>query len=166
MGVSLDGSPWDVGYYSAEILHPFEVEGQRLMGETQGAISGVDVVGARSQGTIGNDRVQSRGSLSRRGRQMNKVLGLILVCSIALGSVPFARSIERPADRPPGIAEANWVPMGVAAGFVITTVANDMRNGMRDEPNVLAGYFMVRHGKSWVRVQSTETGVYRAAERL
>lgn len=97
---------------------------------------------------------------------MNKTLGLILVCLIALGSVPFARSIERPIDRPPGIAEDNWIPMGTAAGFVITTVANDLRNGLRDEPNVLAGYFMVRHGKSWLRIQSNEAEVYRAAERL
>jgi len=96
---------------------------------------------------------------------MNKVLGLILVCSIAFGSVPFALSIERPFDHPPGIAEENWVPMGAAAGFVITTVANDMRNGLRDEPNVLAGYFMVRRGKSWSRIQSNEAEVYRAAER-
>jgi hypothetical protein len=97
---------------------------------------------------------------------MNKVLGLILVCSIALGSVPFARGIERPIDRPQGIAEENWIPMGAAAGFVITAVANDLRNGLRDEPNVLAGYFMVRHGKSWLRIQSNEAEVYRAAERL
>jgi hypothetical protein len=83
---------------------------------------------------------------------MNKVLGLILVCLVAIGSVQFARGIERPVDRPPGISDANWVPMGAAAGFVITNVANDARNGLRDEPNVVVGYFMVRPGTTWVRV--------------
>ena len=85
---------------------------------------------------------------------MNKVLGLILVGLVAIGGVQFARGIERPVDRPPGISEANWVPMGPAAGFVITNVAvaNDTRNGLRDDPNVVVGYIIVRPGTTWVRI--------------
>jgi DNA-binding transcriptional MerR regulator len=30
--------------------------------------------------------------------------------------------------------------------------ANDARNGLRDEPNVVVGYFMVRPGTTWVRI--------------
>jgi hypothetical protein len=41
-----------------------------------------------------------------------------------------------------------------AAGFVITDTANDLRNGLRTEPNVVKGYFMVRPAKTWVKVEA------------
>jgi hypothetical protein len=52
--------------------------------------------------------------------------------------------------------------MGEAAGFVITDTANDLRNGLRTEPNVVKGYFMVRPAKTWVKVEAgLQSGVYR-----
>jgi hypothetical protein len=52
--------------------------------------------------------------------------------------------------------------MGEAAGFVITDTANDLRKGLRDDPNVVKGYFMVRAAKTWVRVEAgPESGVYQ-----
>jgi hypothetical protein len=52
--------------------------------------------------------------------------------------------------------------MGNAAGFVITGIANDLRKGLRDDPNVVKGYFMVRPAKTWVKVDAgQDNGVYR-----
>lgn len=49
--------------------------------------------------------------------------------------------------------------MGDAAGFVITDTANDLRS----EPNVIKGYFMIRHAGSWVKISaSPDAGVYKA----
>jgi hypothetical protein len=82
---------------------------------------------------------------------MNRTLRVGLVAAIALGVVPYALSIGTPSP-PPGISADKWVAMGDAAGFVITDVGNDLRNGLRSEPNTMRGYFMVRHKDSWVRV--------------
>jgi hypothetical protein len=52
--------------------------------------------------------------------------------------------------------------MGESAGFVITDTANDLRKGLRSEPNVVKGYFMVRPAKTWVKVEpGPESGVYQ-----
>jgi hypothetical protein len=92
---------------------------------------------------------------------MNKVLSLLLVAGIAVAAIPYARGLGAP-ESPPGIAADHWIAMGVAAGFVITDTANDLRNGLRNEPNVVKGYFMVRPAKSWVKVESgPESGIYQ-----
>jgi len=65
-------------------------------------------------------------------------------------------------EAPPGIAADHWIPMGEAAGFVITNIANDLRNGLRTKPNVVKGYFMVRPAKTGVKVEAgPESGIYR-----
>lgn len=93
---------------------------------------------------------------------MNKVLGLILVAAIAVAAIPYARGLGAPAT-PPGIAADHWIAMGDAAGFVITNTANDLRNGLRSEPNVVKGYFLIRHAGSWVKIESSpEAGAYKA----
>ena len=94
---------------------------------------------------------------------MNKLLGVALVTVIVLGLVPLARSIESLGGPPPGIALRNWVPMGPEAGFVVTVVP--MGSGPRSEPDVVTGYFMVRHGGNWSRVDASPAQTYRAALR-
>jgi hypothetical protein len=83
---------------------------------------------------------------------MNKVLSLLLVAAIAVAAIPYARGLGAP-EAPPGIAADRWVAMGDAAGFVITDTANDLRKGLRTEPNVVKGYFMVRPAKTWVKIE-------------
>jgi hypothetical protein len=97
---------------------------------------------------------------------MNKALGFVLAAMIVCGIVPLARSIEPPPGPPPGIAEQNWVPMGQAAGFVVTDhVANDLRNGLRSTPDVVTGYFMVKRAGKWLRVDAAPVETYKAVDR-
>jgi hypothetical protein len=91
---------------------------------------------------------------------MNKILSLLLLSSIVIGVVPYARGLGTP-EAPPGIAADHWISMGDAAGFVITDTGNDLRKGLRTEPNVVKGYFMVRPARTWVRVEAAESGVYQ-----
>jgi hypothetical protein len=92
---------------------------------------------------------------------MNKMLTLLLVATIAIAAISHARGLGTP-EAPPGVAADHWISMGNAAGFVITGTANDLRKGLRDEPNVAKGYFMIRPAKTWVRVEATrENGVYQ-----
>ena len=92
---------------------------------------------------------------------MNKILSLLLVATIAITAIPYARGLGTP-EAPPGIAADHWIPMGEAAGFVITDTANDLRNGLRTEPNVVKGYFMVRPAKTWIKVEAGPgSGVYQ-----
>jgi hypothetical protein len=92
---------------------------------------------------------------------MNKTLSLLLVLAIAIAAIPYARGLGTP-EAPPGVAVDHWISMGEAAGFVITDTANDLRKGLRDEPNVVRGYFMVRPAKAWVKVEAgPESGVYQ-----
>jgi hypothetical protein len=92
---------------------------------------------------------------------MNKLLSLLLVATIAIAAIPYARGLGSP-EAPPGIPADHWISMGTAAGFVITGTDNDLRKGFRDEPNVVKGYFMVRPAKTWVRVEAgRENGVFQ-----
>jgi hypothetical protein len=92
---------------------------------------------------------------------VNKILALLLVATIAIAAIPHARGLGTP-EAPPGVAADHWISMGNAAGFVITGTANDSRKGLRDEPNVVKGYFMVRPAKTWVKVEAgPENGVYQ-----
>ena len=85
---------------------------------------------------------------------MNKLVSLLLVVAIAFAAIPYARSLGAP-DGPPGITADHWIPMGEAAGFVVTETANDLRKGLRTDPNAVRGYFMVRRGQAWMRVDPT-----------
>jgi hypothetical protein len=92
---------------------------------------------------------------------MNKVLTALLVATIAIAAIPYARGLGTP-EAPPGVAADHWIAMGSAAGFAITGTANDLRKGLRDEPNVAKGYFMIRPAKTCVRVEATrENSVYQ-----
>jgi hypothetical protein len=93
---------------------------------------------------------------------MNKLLSLLLVATIAIAAIPYARGLGFP-EAPPGIPADHWISMGIAAGFVITGTANDLSKGLRTDPNVVKGYFMVHPAKTWVRVEggSPASGFYR-----
>ncbi|HEV7613116.1 MAG TPA: hypothetical protein VGO37_14645 [Steroidobacteraceae bacterium] len=85
---------------------------------------------------------------------MNKALSILLVVAIAALVVPFARGVGSPSP-PPGISERSWIPMGEAAGFVITDIASDFRKGLRTESSTMKGYFMARREGAWFRVDSS-----------
>ena len=93
---------------------------------------------------------------------MNKLLSLLLVATITIAAIPYARGLGTP-EAPPGIPADHWISMGNAAGFVITGTANDLSKGLRSDPNVVKGYFMVRPGRTWVRVEGggPASGFYR-----
>jgi len=91
---------------------------------------------------------------------MNKILSLLLVATIAIAAIPYARGFGTP-EAPPGIAADHWIAMGEAAGFVIIDTANDLRKGLRTDPNAVRGYFMVRPARTWMLVDPTPaSGVY------
>jgi hypothetical protein len=95
---------------------------------------------------------------------MNKVFGLLFVVIIAIGAIPYARSLGTP-EPPRGIAADHWVPMGDVAGFVITGDASDPKNGLKEGgTDQVRGYFMIRRGGSWSRIASEPSeGVYKAS---
>ena len=85
---------------------------------------------------------------------MNKALSILLVIATTAVVVPIARSVGT-ATPPPGISQSDWIPLGDAAGFVITTAAGDLHKGLRAEPTTVKGYFMARREGAWVRVDSS-----------
>jgi hypothetical protein len=94
---------------------------------------------------------------------MNKVFSLLLIVAIAVGIVPYARSLGSP-ERPRCVVADHWVPMGDAAGFVITGDASDAKKGLKEGGNSqVKGYFMIRRGGAWSKVSNEpDEGVYRA----
>ena len=84
---------------------------------------------------------------------MNKALSVLLAIAVMAGIVPLARSIEA-SSPPPGISTSNWIPMGEAAGFVITGVGDDFLKGFRTEAKTVRGHFMARREGTWFRVDS------------
>jgi hypothetical protein len=84
---------------------------------------------------------------------MTKLLGVLLAMAVVLGAVPIARSIEPPST-PPGILDRNWIPMGNAAGFVITNGDRDAQGQSASVTGVAKGYLMVRRSGRWLKVNS------------
>jgi hypothetical protein len=81
---------------------------------------------------------------------------------LAIAAVPLARGLGAPAT-PPGITADHWIAMGDSAGFVITDTANDLHDGLRSEPNIVKGYFMIRRTGTWVRISAgPDAGLYKA----
>jgi hypothetical protein len=95
---------------------------------------------------------------------MNKVFGLLLVVAIAVGATPYARSLGTPTP-PRGVVADHWVPMGDAAGFVITGEASDPKKGLKEGgSDQVKGYFMIRRGGAWSRIANEpDEGVYKAS---
>jgi hypothetical protein len=94
---------------------------------------------------------------------MNKVFGLLLVVVVAIGAMPYARSLGTPAP-PRGVAADHWISMGNAAGFVITGNASDPKKGLKEGgSDQVKGYFMIRRGDAWSRIATEPEGVYNAS---
>jgi hypothetical protein len=95
---------------------------------------------------------------------MNKVFGLLLIFAIAIGIVPYAHSLGTP-EPPRGVAADHWVPMGDAAGFVITGDARDPKQGLKEGGSgQVKGYFMICRRGSWSRISNEpDEGVYKAS---
>ncbi len=81
---------------------------------------------------------------------MNKVLGILIVVAIIVGAVPYARGLGAPSS-PPGVSAENWISFGDAAGFVIR---HALPGDATLRPGMVKGYFMVRKGNSWLKVDS------------
>jgi len=81
---------------------------------------------------------------------------VLLVCLLAIPNARGALGMERP----PGVAEQAWVPMGDAAGFVVTGKASS-RNAPTQRDSALSiprpalrGYFAVKRGSTWYRLDT------------
>jgi hypothetical protein len=82
---------------------------------------------------------------------MKKAFGLFCVVAILLCAVQVARSLGVPPV-PPGISANDWIPLGNEAGFVIT---HDLSpTSAPPKAGEVRGYFMVRPGNRWLRVDS------------
>ncbi len=82
---------------------------------------------------------------------MNKILGLLSVTALVLGTGPHALSSDAPA-LPPGISADNWIALGDRAGFVLTN--GDSLIGSVTSVGVAKGYFMLRRAGVWLRIES------------
>jgi len=89
---------------------------------------------------------------------------LLLVVVIAVGAMPYARSLGTP-EPPRRVTADHWVPMGDTAGFVITGDASDPKQGLKEGGSgQVKGYFMIRRGGSWSRISNEpDVGVYKAS---
>ena len=63
--------------------------------------------------------------------------------------MPLARSLDAQST-PPNVKASEWVPIGDAAGFVITHDAF----GDAPAPGSVKGYFVVHRSSAWLRVDS------------
>jgi len=80
---------------------------------------------------------------------MNRIFGLLLFSVVVVGVMPLARSLDAQST-PPNVKASEWVPIGDAAGFVIT------HDGFGDTPasGSVKGYFVVHRSGAWLRVDS------------
>ena len=83
---------------------------------------------------------------------MKRLIGLLLAIAIVVSVVPYARSLGT-SPPPPSIAAKNWIALGDAAGFVIT---RPLPGDPMPAPGAVKGYFMVRQGNDWLRVESRQ----------
>ena len=81
---------------------------------------------------------------------MKRLIGLLLAIAIVVSVVPYARSLGTPSS-PLNIAAKNWIPLGDTAGFVIT---RPLPGDPWPAAGMVKGYFMVRQGNDWLRVDS------------
>lgn len=83
---------------------------------------------------------------------MQKLVGLGLIVAVIIGLAPYARSLGTPSA-PPGVTSSDWIPLGDAAGFVITGDTSSA-NAAKREPATVKGYFMIRRAAAWLRVDA------------
>jgi hypothetical protein len=81
---------------------------------------------------------------------MKAIFGLFLAAVFLVSVVPHARSLGIPPS-PPGVAADNWISFSDSAGFVVTP-GDSLPSRDKPAAGTVKGYFMVRQGKSWLRV--------------
>jgi hypothetical protein len=87
---------------------------------------------------------------------MKAITAALLVLASVL-TIHFALGASSP-DRPPGVAERDWIPVSDKMGFVVTTpkgnpgalVTTDRQPLLLASPE--EGYFMVHRGNIWQRI--------------
>jgi hypothetical protein len=85
---------------------------------------------------------------------MKAIFSLLLVAAFLASAVPYARSLGTPPS-PPGVPADNWIPFSDSAGFVVTP-GDSLQSRDKPPAGTVKGYFMVRQGKSWKRVDSEQ----------
>jgi hypothetical protein len=83
---------------------------------------------------------------------MKKVIGLMVAAAIVGAMGPYARGVGN-SGLPPDISADNWIALGDMAGFVVTN--NDSLIGSTRSVGVAKGYFMVRRGSTWLRIDTS-----------
>jgi hypothetical protein len=75
----------------------------------------------------------------------------------SLGSLSIQHSISATADRPPGISPDGWIRLDENLGIVVhapatATATPTATASTAAEPPAATGYFMVKHGGLWLRL--------------
>jgi len=91
-----------------------------------------------------------------------KLARLITLTLFAVSSAAFSADEPKPATRPPGVEESNWIPITETYGLVITkdarphTVVTGL-DGVRREypvkPKSVMGYYVIRRDGNWCRIE-------------
>lgn len=68
----------------------------------------------------------------------------------SLGSLSFQHSISTTADRPPGISPEAWIRLDENLGIVVNAPATSAATAAAAP--AATGYFMVKHGGLWLRL--------------
>jgi hypothetical protein len=77
---------------------------------------------------------------------MKTLFIIAAACTLGLlASLVVGQEQQQPL--PPGVAAADWIPVGDKVGFVVT-------HGANQDPAVLGGYFLAWHQNSWKRLDS------------
>ena len=85
---------------------------------------------------------------------MKAITATLLILAPVL-TIHFALGASTP-DRPPGVAERDWMPVSDKMGFVVTTPHYYPGLGGGDQPLLLIppaeGYFMIHNRNGWHRI--------------
>jgi hypothetical protein len=84
-----------------------------------------------------------------------KAITATLLILVSVLTIHFALGAPTP-DRPPGVAERDWMPVSDKMGFVVTTPHYYPGLGGGVQPLLLTppaeGYFMIRNRNGWHRI--------------
>jgi hypothetical protein len=90
-----------------------------------------------------------------------KVLVMLSLVVLGMCTVPYAAG-QREADRPPGVADSDWIAINENLGIVLVPEASAAKLRVRVSPQALLlappanGYFMIRKGGQWSRLVIVE----------
>lgn len=82
---------------------------------------------------------------------MRRLIAATIVTAIAVVAISSAQNVDN-SEYPPGVSPQNWISMGTAAGFVVTSA--DFQGSDRST-GTLKGYFVLRRGGTWFRVDTS-----------